>query len=72
MPFNLFKGLLNAALVMIFYKPISIALKKFKFSSNEKSSIRINKYTIAVYAGAILCIIVSLLVIFVKLGGVFA
>lgn len=72
LPFNLFKGILNASLVMLLYKPISNALKKSKFSPVSDSRSAMNKYTFIVSISAIACVILSLLFIFIKLGGVFA
>ncbi len=61
LPFNLIKALMNSAIVMILYKPISTALKAAKVlpneirlasaqSSNEENKIKQLKFSIAVTA----------------------
>ena len=72
LPFNLFKGVLNAGLVMLLYKPLSIALKKTRLFGTSTSNAKLNKNTIVISVSAIIIVIVSLVFIFVKLGGVFA
>ncbi len=72
LPFNLFKGILNAGLVMLLYKPISAALKKTHLSSATVASNKLNKNTIIISIIALMIVALSLVFIFVKLGGVFA
>ncbi len=71
LPFNLFKGLLNAAIVMLIYKPISIALKKTHLLGDHNSVVKLNKNTVVLSAIAIAIMIGSLAFIFVKLGASF-
>ena len=71
LPFNLIKGVLNAALVLLLYKPMSVALKKTQFVGSTSAKINLNKNTIIVSAIAVLVIAAALAFIFVKLGGVF-
>ena len=71
LPFNLFKGILNAGLVMLLYKPISLALKKARLSSDVGKGNVMNKNTIIISVVALLIVVLSLIFIFVKLGGVF-
>ncbi len=71
LPFNLFKGVLNASLVMLLYKPISLALKNTRlFGENEQKS-KLNKNSIIVSFVAIVIMALALGFIFIKLGGVF-
>ena len=81
LPFNFIKSLLNAAIVMLLYKPLSDVLKHFRLSSvaqlkggatedvrlgmTTKRSIRSACVTIV----AALIVIVSLIVVFAVLGG---
>lgn len=68
LPFNLFKGLLNAAIVMLIYKPLSIALKKTGFFGDKDKNARLNKNTIVLAIIALAILIGSLLFLFIKLG----
>jgi len=69
LPFNLFKGLLNAAIVMLIYKPISVALKKTGLFGEKSASVKVNKNTIVFSLVAVAILIASLIFIFVKLNG---
>ncbi len=71
LPFNLFKGLLNAGIVMLLYKPVSVALKKTTFTNDPTAVVKLNKNTIIISAFSLLLVILSLVFIMVKLGGVF-
>lgn len=68
LPFNLVKAILNAAIVLLLYKPISTALKKIGFIRMEKSvepSVGVNKrrsLIVTLIAAAV--IVISLLVVF--------
>ena len=70
LPFNLFKGLLNAGIVMLLYKPVSVALKKTVFTNDPTAVVKFNKNTIVISAFAALLVAVSVVFIVVKLGGV--
>lgn len=69
LPFNLVKGVLNAALVMLLYKPISIALKKTRLSEEKQGSSKMNKNSIFVSIIAVLLLVAALVFIFIELGG---
>lgn len=69
LPFNLFKGLLNSAIVMLIYKPISVALKKTGLFGESSEKLKLNKNTIVFSAIAVAILIASLVFIFVKLNG---
>lgn len=70
LPFNLFKGLLNAGIVMLIYKPVSVALKKTITNNASAAAVKLNKNTIAISIFSLLVVILSLVYIIVKLGGV--
>lgn len=71
LPFNLFKGLLNAAIVMLIYKPLSIALKKTRLLGESGGTTKMNKNTLVLSIVAIAIMVGSLTFIFVKLGASF-
>lgn len=71
LPFNLFKGVLNAALVMVLYKPLTYALRKTRISGDSQSVKALNKNSIIITLLALLIIAAALAFIFIKLGGVF-
>lgn len=71
LPFNLVKGILNSGLVMMFYKPISVALKKAHLSNGTTTAAKLNKNTIIIFAIALAVVVLSFTFIFVKLGGAF-
>ncbi len=72
LPFNLFKGLLNAGIVMLLYKPVSVALKKTTYSNDPTAAVKLNKNTIIVSIFSLLLVVLSFVFIIVKLGGVLA
>ena len=60
-PFNLAKGLLNAALAMLLYKPLSVALSRAGFvgRGEEKKSFSWNRTTLFISLAALLMIAVA-------------
>ena len=71
LPFNLCKGIINAAITMIIYKPITTALKKSKLvSSNNNAKINIKTTAILMITSAII-VVLSVVVILVVLNGKF-
>ena len=60
-PFNLAKGLLNAALAMLFYKPLSVALSRAGLvgRGEEKKSFSWNRTTLLISLAALLMIAVA-------------
>lgn len=69
-PFNLIKCLVNAAIVLIFYKPISVVLKRGGIiKSEEKPIYRLDKHTLFTWLLAVLVIVLSLVIFFLVLGG---
>lgn len=67
LPFNLTKSLMNAGLVLVLYKPVSVALKKARIIKNGPNTFAFDKKTLAVLiAGLALitaCVIVFLIVL---------
>ena len=73
LPFNLIKGVLNAAMVLLLYKPLSRTLKKSRFlqieAGNAVTEQKNNKKSAIITIVAIVIIVISLVVIFSVLGG---
>ena len=69
LPFNIVKGILNSALVMLLYKPISTALRKAHLLNGVNVEGRMNKNTIIVAATSVVIIVASFLYIFFALNG---
>ena len=74
LPFNLVKGTLNAAVVLLLYKPLSRALKKNRLLDatvleNAETQNNNKSRSVIVSIAALLVITLSLVVIFVILGG---
>lgn len=69
LPFNIVKGILNSALVMLLYKPISVALKHAKLAKDKLSTARMNKNTLIIAFVAIVVIALCLMFIFFELNG---
>ena len=74
LPFNLVKGTLNAAVVLLLYKPLSRALKKNRLLDatvleNAEAQNNNKSRSVIVSVAALLVITLSLVVIFVILGG---
>ena len=60
LPFNLVKGVVNAAITMIIYKPITTALKKVGLSNNATAKTDLKKFVpLAVVALVLLAIAVA-------------
>lgn len=80
LPFNLTKGVLNAALVLILYKPMSNAMKSIKMlpSSNmENSANKVDrnghiKFSLMVTLAGVVAVAICLVVFFVFLNGSFS
>lgn len=70
LPFNLIKGVVNAAITMIIYKPITTALKKVGLTNNATSKTDLKKF-IPLAIIALLLLIIAVLVILFVLDGKF-
>ena len=69
LPFNLTKTLLNAALVWVLYKPVSVALKKARVIKGGPNSFAINTKTVLVMLAALALIAACVVVFLVVLKG---
>jgi riboflavin transporter FmnP len=69
LPFNLVKAVLNAALVLLLYKPVSAMLQKSGLMPKSRHAFCMDARTVAVMAVALCLVVASLVVIFVVLGG---
>lgn len=72
LPFNLTKGILNAELVLILYKPVSTALKRAKLVQGDVGTIHFSKKSAILLACAIVVIVICVLVFFFLMNGTFA
>ena len=72
LPFNAVKGVFNAALVLLFYKPISGVMQRAGVIPRSSHPFRWDLRTVVVTICAMLLVIASLVVIFGVLGGKFA
>lgn len=70
LPFNLIKGVVNAALTMIIYKPITSAFKRTGLTSSSTRKTDINKF-IPIAVLALMLLVVSVLIILFMLDGEF-
>lgn len=61
-PFNFAKSVLNAAVVMMLYKPIVTALRAAKFVQGDTKSTKIGKTTVIILAIALVTLIVAIVV----------
>ncbi|MBQ8741459.1 MAG: ECF transporter S component [Clostridia bacterium] len=68
LPFNLIKGVVNAAITMIIYKPITSALKKVGLSVGNAPKTDIKKFIMLSIAALILLVIAVVLILFALHG----
>ena len=72
LPFNLCKGIINAAITMIIYKPITTALKKSRLVATSGGNSKINvKTTVILMVSAVAIVVLSVFVIIFVLKGNF-
>ena len=71
LPFNIIKGIFNASVTMIIYKPITMALRKAGFLEKAAAKTDMGKFTLLTMISIIL-ILIALFVIFVLLNGSFS
>lgn len=67
LPFNLLKGVLNSALVMLLYKPLTTAMRATRLAVGE-SNRKANKNTLAVTLTSLAVIAAALILFFTVLG----
>ena len=72
LPFNAVKGVFNASLVLLFYKPISGVMQRAGVLPRSEHPFRMDLRTVAVSVCALLLVAASLVVIFYVLGGGFS
>lgn len=72
LPFNAIKGVFNASLVLLFYKPISGVMQRAGVIPRSGHPFRFDLRTVLVTVCALLLVVGSLLVIFFVLGGRFS
>ena len=70
LPFNIVKGVVNAAITMIIYKPITTALKKAGLAGGTNHKTDIKKF-IPIAIGALILLIIAILIILFILHGEF-
>ena len=61
LPFNLAKGVLNAALTMLLYKPISVALKHTHLGGNQNAKLNKNSVIVAVCSVIVILLVLAFL-----------
>ncbi len=69
LPFNACKAVMNAASVLLLYKPLTVALRRMGVLEHGPSSYRLDGKTIAIAASAVALIVVTCVVVIVVLGG---
>ena len=70
LPFNLMKGVMNAALVFILYKPVTTALSRARII-DRKVGFKFNKNTIIMLIIGIVLLLASITVFMLVLNGEF-
>ena len=71
LPFNLTKAMMNAGLVLVLYKPVSVALKKARVLKGGPDHFAFDKKTLAVLIGGIALIALCVVIFLVGLHGNF-
>ena len=69
LPFNLTKTVMNAALVLVLYKPISVSLKKARILKGGPDSFAFDRKTMAALIAGLVLIVVCVIVFLQALGG---
>lgn len=69
LPFNLCKGVMNAAVMLLLYKPVVSLLRKTKLVKTGNSQYGADMKTVLLMIFSVLFIILSLIVIFIVLDG---
>ncbi len=68
LPFNLIKGVVNAAITMIIYKPITTAFKKVGLTNSDTAKTDLKKFMLLAITALILLIIAVIIILFVLDG----
>ena len=69
LPFNLTKSLMNAGLVLVLYKPVSVALKKARILKGGPDKFTFDKKTLAVLIAGLSLIAICVVIFLVVLHG---
>ena len=69
LPFNLIKAVVNAAVVMMFYKPVSSMLQRTGFLPKSEHAFKLDKRTVIIMAVSLVLVVSSIAVIFNFLEG---
>ena len=72
LPFNLTKAILNAGLVLVLYKPISVAFRQAGITHNHDetaAAFKFQKKTVAVFAVGVALIVAAVLYFILKMNG---
>ncbi len=70
LPFNLVKGVMNAALVLLLYKPITTALSKARMI-DHKAEFKFNRQTLLMFLLGVILLAASILIFLFALHGKF-
>lgn len=65
LPFNFSKALLNSALAMVIYKPLSVALRRIGLAVGDVSKMTFNRKTVIILAVGIVSMIVAIIILFI-------
>lgn len=65
LPFNFSKALLNSALAMVIYKPLSVALRRIGLAAGDVSKMTFNRKTVIILAVGIVSMIVAIIILFI-------
>lgn len=65
LPFNFSKALLNSALAMVIYKPLSVALRRIGLASGDVSKMTFNRGTVIILSVGTVSMIVAITILFV-------
>ncbi len=71
LPFNVVKGVLNVALVLLLYKPLSLVLQRAGVLPRSSHPYRMDARTVIVMIVSLALMIASLVIVFTVLGGSF-
>lgn len=71
LPFNLIKATLNAAIVLVLYKPLSTALKKMHVIEGKPDSFRFDRKTVLLIVIGLAVIVMCVLLLIFALNGQF-
>jgi hypothetical protein len=69
LPFNFAKALMNAAIAMLLYKPVSVSLKKARILKGGPDSFAFDKKTLAALIGGLVLIAICVAIFLIVLHG---